>query len=264
MSESPFPRLLLIGHSHLYAIVGGCEHLGLDRARYGWIYVWRIEEALHREGEAPILEALAKQCDDMVRRLLGVGSEGTLADLIREAGLVVLLSLGGNEHNVVGLVNTGGSYDFFLPGEDEPPRSGSTLVPFGAVRTQMERQTGYVRAMLDRLVELTGGQLACLEPPPPIRDGNFVFAHLDAWFRQTYGDQVAINPAELRYKLWRLRGMVFQAQCSRRRVPYVQVPPELVEAGRYLHPDMIAGDATHANARFGSAMIRAALRTLGR
>ena len=264
MTNSPFPRLLLIGHSHLYAIVGGCEHLGLEPARYAWLYVWRIEEAVYRDGEPAILEVLVGQCGELVRRTLGAGPEAPVADLIRESGLVVLLSLGGNEHNVVGLVNTGGSYDFFLPGDATPLHPGSTLVPFAALRIQMERQTRYARDMLDRLVDLTGGQVACLKPPPPIRDGDFVFAHLDRWFQDAYGDRVAVNPAEFRYKLWRLRNTVFEAQCIQRKVLYIPVQPELLEAGRYLHPDMIAGDATHGNARFGSVMIRAALRALGR
>jgi hypothetical protein len=261
MNQTMVPRLVLIGHSHLYSIRGGVEALGFEPARYTWLPVWQIEEKRHQEGAAVLLDAIAAEIDKLIRDFIGVGSEGSLAEHIRNAGLLLLLVLGGNEHNVMGMVNTGGDYDFLLPGETGPLRSGSTIVPLGAVRTQMERQTAYFRDMLDRINGLAGDRIACLEPPPPIRDSQTILAKLDPYFRETYGDRISINPPEFRFKLWRLRCMVFQARCARHGIPYIAVPPELMEDGRYLHADAIAGDATHANAKFGATMVQIALNT---
>jgi hypothetical protein len=231
----------------------------LDPENYAALLLTRIESAYEGQGHRFILGKITEEVERLIRSYLGVGPSGDLAEHMRDGNLRVLAILGGNEHNVVGLINYGDDYDFLLPGETGSIRPGTTLVPFNAIRFQMEHQTAAFRDMLDCITRLTGGRTIYLEPPPPIRDSEFILRHLDPYYRQRYGDKIAISAPEFRFKLWRLRCMVFHAQCSRQGIPYVSVPPELMEDGRYLNPNAIAGDATHANALFGRSMLEAAL-----
>lgn len=262
MNDPTLPLLALIGHSHLFSIAGGCEALGFPSDRTTRLSLSPIEEKYLAEGDAAVLAHVRDAIEAHLRGFLGTGPEGALEAHIRDAGLQVLLSLGGNEHNLVGMVNTGGDHDFLWPGEDGALRPGSTIVPFGAVRAMMERHSVYFRDLLEAIVTLTGGRVAFLESPPPIRDSAFVFANLDPIFQATYGDAVTVNPPEFRHKLWRLRCTLFAGHCARLGVPYVAVPRELMQDGRYLRPEALAGDATHANAWFGSIFLQAALDAL--
>jgi hypothetical protein len=200
--------------------------------------------------------AVRDEITSLTAELTGDTSNKYLSDKLADYSVHFILSLGGNEHNMIGLIRNGPPYDFRFPCDKSSLMDGATPVPFGAMKMLMEKRTLYYRELLRFLSELNGGRLVVMDSPPPIRDGDYIMNHLDPYYIEKFGDKVQVNPASYRLKLWRLRAKVMRAHAAELGLPYVCAPVEMMDGDGFLLPTVRAGDATHANGLFGQALLR--------
>lgn len=248
---------ILIGHSHTYALRAGLQELGVGDDKCTYTFVPKIEqEVLKADANADLVLEIRNQVRDLCMAALDLPDGASLAEKIAADDVSVLLSLGGNEHNILGLIRTGKQCDFVLPSHPDLWLEGATIIPLDAVYRQVARSLTYVQKIAFALSELFGGNVKVQAPPPPIGDNSYIFKNLDPYFKETYGDKIAVNDPLFRYKIYYMREMIMREYCASLNVEYVDGPSEYCVSGKYLDPLAYGEDATHANNRYGVAALR--------
>jgi len=163
-------------------------------------------------------------------------------------GRRIFSMVGGNTHNVMGLVRHPRPFDFVLPGEpDLPLDPAAEILPYEAVKAVLERRAEPILRQIEALAVRYAGRLSHVESPPPVTEAEILGAP------SNFKDQVqryGVAPAMLRYRLWRLHTAVIRAFCQRFDVPFVTVPPESMDRSGFLLPSL-TGNVTHGNAHYG-------------
>lgn len=159
--------------------------------------------------------------------------------------------IGGNAHNVLGLLRHPHPFDFVLPSAP-----GLPLDPAAEVLTY-----GYLAAALERMISIdleamkmlrAKAWFAHLESPPPIGDDAHIQEHLDPYFRGQPSPVIA--PKGLRYKLWRLNSEIIATFCAANDIGFVAAPETTIDDG-FLAPRFYALNATHANKAYGAELL---------
>ena len=107
-----------------------------------------------------------------------------------------------------------------------------------------------------REISRIAGKLIQLESPPPLADSGTIATQADAYFKDRGIGDLGVAPAGLRYKMWRLHSRIVADYCAELGVRFLPVPCETQDDNGFLLPHF-AGDATHGNAAYGEAVIRA-------
>ena len=178
-------------------------------------------------------------------------------------GHYCISAIGGNAHNVFGLVEFEVPFDFVLPSrEDLGADPVLDLVPVDLVAKLLEDRVRPALAMIDELHSIVGERILVLESPPPIGDNSHILKHSGPYFLRRYGrDWKIVSPA-FRYKIWRVSSALYIDFCSRRSIEFLPAPAETMEDGMFLRPEGWPPNATHANRWYGEKVIRDAQRRL--
>lgn len=246
-------KVLGLGHSHVVAIAKGCYELQNKRVRIGgapftsrflYLYDPEIMPTVIVENDQPRLNA----------KLAGIIEE--------ERPSVIFLSIGGNEHIAVSVVQSSERIDFIL-GEnpDLALEPGATVLTEAAVRETMRDKMEPTLSTISAIREATNAPLVCLEPPPPLPDSQ-ILAYPKEFFRKSF-DPDKLSTELFRYKMWRVQSWLYREICARRKIIFVPAPDELITPSGMLAQEAWGGDATHANVLFGKAMVERAIRVLG-
>ena len=164
--------------------------------------------------------------------------------------------LGGNVHNMLALVRHPRPFDFMLSGEKGPPRDeGAELIPEGLVRATLLERLRPDFARLRALYEIAGPFIH-VESPPPVRDGDYISANAESWFRDLVGGEVVAAGIGLRWRMWRLSSRLLREAVERLGGHFLAVPVETQDADGFLRLEY-AADPTHGNQAYGEAVIRA-------
>ena len=162
--------------------------------------------------------------------------------------------LGGNGHNIVGLIRHEIPFDFVLPEAPQLPlETGSQLIPYAVMRTLLERRLQFERSTMVAFRSQYPGPFVHLESPPPPRDDQFVATSLDEFFKSRPAGSIV--SASLRYKLWRLHSTIVERTCHELGITFVRTPPDACDPDGFLH-QRAYGNATHANAWYGGRVLR--------
>lgn len=166
----------------------------------------------------------------------------------------VLLSVGGNEHNVLSIAQPVSRYDFVL-GEapDLPVDEAAQLIPEMMMRETIREWMSKKIAVMKAIRRATSLPTIQVEPPPPVPREQ-VLAYPKEFFRKTV-DLRKLSPDSLRYKMWRLQSDLYVEICAELDVAYVTTPPDLIGPGGMLPKMAWSQDATHANEHFGERMM---------
>jgi hypothetical protein len=242
-------KLLGLGHSHIVAIAKGCYELQHRGATVGgeslasafvYLYDPAIMPTIVGEPDAPRIHP-------------------RLAEIIaREQATFGLLSVGGNEHIAMSVVQPREPVDFIL-GEnpDLPLAARAAIVPEAAVRETMREKMAPTLGVLAALRRATSVPLFCLEPPPPLPDSR-ILAYPKEFFRKAV-DRGKLSPELFRYKMWRVQSGLYRAVCAAENIEFVGVPERFVTPAGVLAEEAWGGDASHANQLFGEAMVAKAI-----
>jgi hypothetical protein len=161
--------------------------------------------------------------------------------------------IGGNVHNVLGLMRHPRPFDFRLS-EDDALDPAAEPLPLGLVRATLTQAMARDLLRL-RLLAALVGPFVHLESPPPLRDDALIAARADAFFRDRALTSHVVAPAALRHRLWRLHGAIVCDACRAADILFLPVPTDVMDGHGFLDP-AFAGDATHGNAAYGERMIR--------
>lgn len=171
-------------------------------------------------------------------------------------GCPIFCSLGGNDHNALGLVKHERSFDFILPNEPTLPLvRDAEIVPYNLVRASLERRMSPWTLLVRRLAEISERPVFQMESPPPFADDDHVSSRLDQFYLDRDPNARVVDRV-LRYKLWRLSSSIMQGVCDHEQSFFVPAPEQCKDERGYLRREYYGEDATHGNERYGELQLQ--------
>lgn len=246
--EANMIPFVAFGHSHVVALARGYDLMlqdgGAPPGAFHYLYSPTFSPVLTGEPDKVALNS-------------------ALVDLMaKENCRGVVLSIGGNEHNVLSILQLSGRYDFIL-GDDPslPLDEESEIYPEAMIRETL-------RDRLERTFrEIAAFRAACTLPlvqvaaPPPL-PREHVLANPGELLPDPRRRK-AIAADAIRHKVWRVQQNLYRDTCAALGVTFVVAPPRTRDAAGMLAAEFLGDDATHANAAYGRILMAEALRCLG-
>ena len=237
------PRVAVFGDSHTAAL--------LRAQRYSKRADAYEHIAVHR---------LRKEKDDKV---VGDVTLTALCRELRDFGPDDFLfsALGGNQYAIVSTVRSPVEYDVLASPDDENFAADAQLVPFRALAGFIESGTREsVASVLQKIRSSTIAKMFHLVPPPPKLDNDFIEAHAEGYFARAGLRDFGTTRPDLRLKCWKVQLKVLTEVCGELGIRLVMPPGNTVTEDGYLKPSCYAKDVTHANRRYGEAVLRQILK----
>jgi hypothetical protein len=227
----------------------------------GLSHMWALEEASRRNGGAPDI-AFVQLLDRNLRWKFETrpGIEPSLpprlAKAVGERSRELIVSLvGGNKHNILGLLNHPRPFDFVLLEEpDLPFTPGAECVPVELVADSLAKRVANELDFLRALRRATKLPIAHVESPPPNPSAEHIRRHPGIFKGRM--DSLGVAPAHLRYKLWRVHSAIVRAACAEAGIVLIPVPREALDAQSMLVESAWANDPTHGSAWYGSLVLK--------
>mgnify|MGYP003575138715 CR=1 FL=1 len=239
------PRIAVFGDSHSVALLRAQQYSKRTH-EYEHIRVSRLRK--DKNGKAVGDISLADFCRDI--------REFAESDFVFSA-------VGGNQYAIVSTVRPAIDYDFMLSPVDQL-NDGAQLVPFRALAAFIDsgiRET--VGPVLREIRSSTAATVIHLAPPPPKQDNEFVAAHSEGYFAREGLQDFGPTRPELRLKCWNVQLNCLRSLCNELGIGLALPPRKTVTPHGYLDPGCYAKDVTHANRRYGEAVLRQILSLTG-
>lgn len=261
-------RLAIYGHSHINCLVEALEGRRMEPdVTWRSLQLRQRERRLKRDGIDRMeerREATLSDLSRMIWRLSGRGGPArpNLVPVVAKQGVLTVLSIRGIQHVFRGLPASERPYDFVLPEEpDLPLNPDAQLVPAEMVADYYRRVFAGTFEHISQVQARVRHNVYHLEMPPPYGDADYIRSKIMGYSIGTQMEGLEIAPALLRYKLWRIAARLYHEHCDSIGVTWVPCPPEVLQDGKYLHPDAWHEDAVHANSWFGERMLQALIKT---
>ena len=168
----------------------------------------------------------------------------------------VIFSIGGNNHNIFGLVNLPQPFDFFLPSNiDLPSQADVQLLPFKLVQGIFERiGMNGLFLLTNKLASFfKDSNIYLIDAPPPIPEA-IVRKYSEPFAKSI--KQLGVSPAAFRYKIWLLQSKMIQENCIKNGITFIKIPAETQNPDGLLKEIYCATDSTHANALYGDLVLK--------
>ena len=236
------PRIAVFGDSHSVALLRAQQYSKRTH-QYEHIRVSRLRK--EKDGKPVGDTSLADFCREI--------REFDSRDLVFSA-------VGGNQYAMVSTVRPAVDYDFLETPADEIS-DGAQLVPFRALAGFIEsgiRET--IGPVLREIRSSTEARVFHLVPPPPKQDNEFVAAHSEGYFAREGLQDFGPTRPDLRLKCWKVQLSCLKSLCAELAIGLVTPPEKCVTPEGYLEPTCYAKDVTHANRRYGEAVLRQILK----
>jgi hypothetical protein len=229
---------IVIGQSHVNAIA---EALGEDTGALSKISLYRLES----KGGVPEPGAI---------------STGEAVEIV--AGLApttaVFLSVLGTYHNILGLLRSGGEFDFLLSCDDVVGSEGATQIPHRAIANAFETVFSESKTMR-RLWEAAKSPLYLLSAPPPKECNQYIVESFMRQKKPKYRGksvkEIGIEAPERRAKLWLIETRLLRSWAESQGMEFVAAPQRALSKGGFLNRDYYSTDVTHANAAYGALVL---------
>lgn len=240
-----------LGHSHIVALAKGAYALEAKQADIAGHTIRGRFRYLYDAACTPaFLDAARTMLNPAIATALTEG-----------APRFVLLSIGGNEHNVTSMRQPARRFDFILSGEtDAPLDPQAEIVPEAAIRETLRDYMNDNMQVAQAIRAASGLPMVLIEPPPPLPRAQ-VLAYPKEFFRSQL-DQRSMSSDALRRKVWRVQVAMMRRAADELGLAYVETPPAMFGADGLLASAACGQDATHANDGYGEVMIEAAVRLM--
>lgn len=160
---------------------------------------------------------------------------------------VLCLCLGGNAHNVIGLMNHPQPF-WMVPG----PQNGQ-LVPLDMMRRHIQVEYDRFMTMAESLIQIfPDARRVMVAAPPPFGDTDHIRRH-PGIFRDKL--RLGFSPDAHRLRLYAMQCAVQKAQADAIGADYVTPPPEAVDDRGFLRRDYFNADPTHGNTAYGRLLL---------
>lgn len=232
-------KVLIVGDSHVYAIKAAVDKIAGHRSDFEFV---ALRLSTQKNG--------TKIGDIDFPDLLGA-----VAHLRSSDALVTALR--GNQYNTMGLMRHPRPFEVMIPGfADLPEGSYEELIPYATAYSFMfdSLKRGYGKQLV-RIAKASAAPVFCLSAPAPKEDDEHILKGAETYFRDAGISDIGVSPAALRLKLWELQNRALAKFCSESNLAFLPNPPRARDANGYLARAYYAGDATHANAAYGSLVL---------
>ena len=167
----------------------------------------------------------------------------------------VFLSIRGNHHNILGLLNHPVPFDFVLKECPDLPLSDCAyIIPYSQIHEIMlDMIKDKVLLPIRLFSRLMEQNLYYLESPPP----NPSDEHIKK-YPEIFKDKLAelgISPKNLRLKLWKLQSGIIKDTCGKYGIRFISVPESSLDGDGFLKEKYWSKDPTHANAEYGRLVV---------
>jgi hypothetical protein len=251
-----YRRLLLVGHSHIHCMVEAYKKTPANTFPMEYVYLHGNKK---RGDEPDFGDYVGKQILSKLRALALKGeSPEQLLSATRQgrSDLLIAICLGGNAHNILGLIKANPPFDFVRRSKPGLPlEKGAQIIPEGAVREILLRRSKTILRGVEAINGVAGGGIVCFESPPPAADDEHVRMHLGEFFLEKHKGEFQVVSRFLRFKLWDLASSIMRAECKRVGIPYMLCPQSLLDEGMFMKPEGYADEATHGNTWYGGQML---------
>jgi len=240
-----------LGHSHIVALAKGAYALEAKRTEIAGRAVCGRFRYLYDEAYMPPFA-------DAAGTALNPAIEAAVAE---GAPQFILLSMGGNEHNIVSMRQPTPRFDFILSGAPDAPLDPTAeIIPEAAVRETLRDYMAESMRVLRAIRAASPLPMILVEPPPPLPRAQ-VLAYPKEFFRSQF-DQRGMSSDALRRKVWRVQIEMMRQASDDLAIPYIETPAEAFGADGLLAPWACGQDASHANEAYGEIVIAAAVRRM--
>lgn len=231
-------RAVVIGQSHSAAIAMG---LANERADVTGISVHRLEDSKRPYERDTIKLAEA------VRLVRELPSEA-----------FVFLSMLGTYHNILGLLRSGASFDFFLDADDQTVPDVEVRIPHRAMASAFQQHL-VTPLPIRKLRDAAKSDVFLLSSPPPKQSNQFMLERFMSQKKKSYQGrsvaEIGLERPESRLKLWQLETRSMAAWAASENIEFVLPPSQAFDADGFLDRRFYSDDATHANAQYGALVI---------
>jgi hypothetical protein len=247
-ANSPYtPRIIIVGDSHATAFERALSSPDA-RHTYPSVTVYRLAK---EKGEASIGNIEEGKFFKLAKKL-------TPSDFIFSV-------FGGNQYAAFSTIRSTKEFEFLLSPSDRDISSDAIdLVPSRIMEAYLEaglRQA--VIRKLEHLRAISPAQICHLASPPPKEDNEFITRHFEERFQELGIEKFGPSRPELRRKSWQLQQRILKQQCMRIAVRYLAPPDQVFTSNGYLDPRYFAKDVTHANRRYGRAVLKQIMQIAG-
>lgn len=172
--------------------------------------------------------------------------------------VLIASTIGGNQHQVFGLVQHPVAFDFMEPGRPGAYDSeASKLIPYQAMwaafETRLRKGDG---KPLTTLRQAAGRPIYHLTAPPPKESAAHILQRHESHFVEAGLAAKGVTPAPIRLKLWRLQCAVLHSLCTEWDIRLLPPPEGTQTPEGFLKPEFYHNDATHANVAYGELVLR--------
>ena len=184
-----------------------------------------------------------------------VGDITTTVALERAAALgkadVIVLSIAGTQHNVLGLLQHDIPYD--VAPFDTEPGVRRTIIPRTMLRAEFENLVRG-RRLIPIFEKTTIAAVYHLATPPPKKDEAYIRARM-ARYRGTSLAASSLNPPALRMRMWEVEMEALAGVCAEWGIGFIGAPPQARTPEGFLRTEYYGADATHANPAYGRLVL---------
>jgi hypothetical protein len=236
-------NIVIVGDSHTEAIKIALRSLQSLLVNDIKIQVYRFSKV--KDG---------RQVGDLSEdRVFGIVSELAPTDLVVSA-------IGGNQHQVVSLIQHPIPYDLLSIRSDENAsikRAEVNLIPYNTFFEYFWNGivNGKDGKRLSALKDHSRSPIIHLAPPPPKKDSHYINKNHESHFSKSGILDYGVSPSELRLNVWRLQIEVYKKYLLGSDIGLLLPPKKSMDCDGFLAEDYSARDATHGNNLYGELVI---------
>jgi len=237
-------NFVFIGHSHINALILAARNHHEFSERMHFFHLKRDI------GDEPLLFDSGKE-----KKTLNSKIKNALVSLSALDRTVIISLIGGNAHNVLGMLKHPIPFDFLNDESDEIIQDdGTVFISYAQMHDVMLHRVKYRFEILDIIKSCVSLPMFHLESPPPVGNCDYILKHLGPHFNQIPGDK-EVAPRSLRKKLWQLHSRVFEDHCNATDVGFIPVPPGTLDEEGFLKIEGYSSSATHGNVWYGEQVL---------
>lgn len=240
--------IVLFGDSHIHAIQDALKL----RPQSGKV-AFEVRRLLKEKANAPRARSSPKA---------GLIGDTSFEAFLRVAsalneGDVLVSVIGGNQHAVFSTIRHPQPFDFYSPEiPDGPVEKGVSVIPYRMLYDQFLRGLRKGDGMtLAALRNATRAKVVHLLAPPPKHKNPFIELYHDTHFAAEGIEKFGVSPPALRMKFWQLQNRVLGEICAELDIEVIAPPAAALDAHGFLDRSCYAGDATHANVKYGELVL---------
>lgn len=177
---------------------------------------------------------------------------------------LVLSFIGGNGHNLIGLIRTGPIEDFVLSESPELPLNlVAGILPEEELYERISNRTWAHLEVLRKLAHLTTMPIVQIGAPPVIADEKHILRTIPPALHSGL-DEVAVNDRWYRYKLWRLNSRIYAEESRKIGAIYIDYVEDALEEGFLAERFQRSDDCIHANGHYTKELMKVFLASAPR